>query len=90
MAWEEALLALEDSLPALAGADAEADEEAEERKRKRWGRRLSLKARPNRQTGGKPRAFQLAAEGRAAQLGRHPPRRRRSASTCGCSMERPA
>ncbi len=45
---EEALLALEGSLPALAAADAEADEEAEERKRGR--RRLSLKAPPNRET----------------------------------------
>jgi hypothetical protein len=55
-------------------ADEEADEEAEEGKRCGW--RRSLKAPANRQT--------------LISSGRHPPRRRRSASICGCSMERPA
>jgi hypothetical protein len=45
--WEEAYLAFEDALPALAGGVVEVDGEREERKR--W-RPPSLKAPPNRQT----------------------------------------
>ncbi len=84
---EEALLALEDSL-----GDDEADEEAEERKRKRW-RPRSLKAPPNRPTAiSRMEAMQLVQ-------GVLPPGAApsacisiciSSASTCGCSMERPA